>query len=128
MSQDNVKIIKDAHDAFNRGDIPAVLATLDPAIVWEVPKELPYGGIFHGVSEVGGFFQSLRPYFQEFRVESEHQYTVGDQVVDLGHFRGKGKHGQKLEAANAFIWAVRNGKVVSFHEVSDTAALLEAIK
>lgn len=128
MSQDNIKLIKEVHEAFNRGDVPVVLATFDPAIVWQAPKEMPYGGTFQGVPEVGGFFQSLQPYFQELRVESEHQYAVGDYVVDLGHFRGKGKSGQKLDVANAFIWTVRDGKIVSFQEFSDTAALLEAIK
>ena len=34
MSQENVDIIRRGYEAFNRGDLEAILATLDPRIEW----------------------------------------------------------------------------------------------
>src|SRR5215212_7661492 len=41
MSQENVEIIRNAFDAFSRGDIEAVLAVCDENIVVRQPRELP---------------------------------------------------------------------------------------
>ena len=37
MSQEDVKTIQSAYEAFNRADIPAVLEAFDPQIEWHEP-------------------------------------------------------------------------------------------
>lgn len=45
---DNDRVIatlRDAYAAFNRGDIDAAVAGLDPQIEWSEPESFPGGGI-----------------------------------------------------------------------------------
>ena len=37
MSQEDLNTIQSAYEAFNRGDIPAVLEAFDPQIEWHEP-------------------------------------------------------------------------------------------
>ena len=39
----NVEAIREAYAAFGRGDVPAVLAVLDPNIEWMEPEGYPWG-------------------------------------------------------------------------------------
>lgn len=41
--------LREAHAAFNRGDIDAAVRILDPEVEWMKPPEFPGGGTYHGV-------------------------------------------------------------------------------
>jgi uncharacterized protein len=125
----NTDAIAAAHDAFNRGDIEAVLEGFDPGMEWKVPETLPYGGQFHGPEEIGGFFQSLTEYFSELNVQVNELIDAGEYVTDISTIRGKAKEGGgDVEAAAVFIWTMRDGKPVAFREYSDTAAIVQGLR
>jgi ketosteroid isomerase-like protein len=125
----NTDAIAAAHDAFNRGDIEAVLQGFDPEMEWNVPETLPYGGQFHGPEEIGGFFQSLTQHFSEINVQVNELIDAGEYVTDIGTIRGTAKEGgADVEAEAVFIWTMRDGKPVAFREFSDTAAILEGLR
>lgn len=44
--QQNIQTVKDAYAAFERGDVPAILAMLTDDVGWEMPgpAEIPYAG------------------------------------------------------------------------------------
>jgi ketosteroid isomerase-like protein len=128
MSTDYTQMLREAHDSFNKGDIPALFSALDPNITWRVPEVLPFGVTVHGLQELGAFFQNLQPYFSKLSVDSEHLYQVGDYVVDLGHFHGQSSTGKDVDVAFCFLWQLRDGKVINFEEISDAARMLEALK
>lgn len=56
MSNENVALVRSLYEAFDRGDIPAVIAGLAENVSWNSPTVLPHGGIAHGHAEVEGFF------------------------------------------------------------------------
>ncbi len=128
MSADYTRMIKDAHDGFNKGDITPLFSILDPNVTWTIPPVLPFGGTVHSPQELGAVFQSLPQYFNRFGVDTEHQYQVGDYVIDLGHFHGQAKSGTDVDVAFCFLWKFQNGKVINFEEISDTARMLETLK
>jgi ketosteroid isomerase-like protein len=123
----NVESVKSMYAAFNRGDVPSVLARLDPKVEWTVPASLPFGGTFRGPDGVGRFFQGLPGHFPELRVEADAFVASGDDVVARGHHRGKGKSGAAFEVPWAMAWTFRDGKVVRFVEYQDTAKTLQVI-
>ena len=41
-------VVRDLYAALTRGDIPGLLARLDPQVVVDEPKLLPYGGVHQG--------------------------------------------------------------------------------
>src|ERR1700753_4085025 len=52
--------LRDAYAAFNRGDMDAAVASLDPQIDWSEPAEFPGGGSRHGREAVKQYLTSSR--------------------------------------------------------------------
>jgi uncharacterized protein len=126
MSQ-NVEAIREAHEAFGRGDVEAVLDFLDERIVWKIPETLPWGGTYTSREDVAGFFALLLEYFDQFELHPEDLLAAGDRVIDFGVIRGRGKlNDESFELRYCLIWKMRDGKALEMEEFSDTAALVIA--
>jgi hypothetical protein len=48
MSQEDVEVVRQGFEGFNRGDIEAVVEMCDPAIEWFPPAELPGVSAYRG--------------------------------------------------------------------------------
>jgi ketosteroid isomerase-like protein len=123
---DNVQTLRNAYDAFARGDVATVMAAFDESIEWTVPDVLPFGGTYHGPEAVGGFFASLPAHWEDLRVEPQEFIGDGDRVAVLIRLSGRGAAG-RLDGDSVHIWQMRDGKAVSFREYPDTARVLEAL-
>ena len=114
-----------------KGDVPAVLALLDPAIEWTEAERFPYyGGTWRGPEAiVKGLFEPLGRDWASFAVNAESFVTEGDQVISLGRYVGTHKGTRRpVTAPFAHHWRVRAGRIVSFVQYTDTAKVLEATK
>ena len=129
MSEQDVRTMRNAYDAFNRGDIPAVLDAFDPQIDWHEPGggRSP-SGTFKGSSSVANdVFATVPQNFDEFQVEPEEYFDAGNEhVVVTGHFRGKSKSGQAFRLPYAHVWEMRNGKAVRMHNHVDVGLWAKA--
>lgn len=124
MSERDVSTLRSAYAAFARQDIPAVVAVMDPAIVWSCPAELPFGGTFHGPEEVIGYFRSLGDVFEVLEVVTDRFFDAGpDAVVIQGRDRVV-VGGERLEIDFLHLATMRDGKVVAFREYVDSGKLL----
>lgn len=124
MAPTNVDILRDGYAAFSRGDIPAVLAVLDPDIEWIEPEGYPWGATYRGHDEVLGLFgtaaQMLGP---DWRVEPDELLPCGDDgVLALGHHRGTGERGP-WAVPFAMVWQLRDGRAVRFRQYGDTVLM-----
>lgn len=125
MSAENVAVVRSVYENFGKGDIPAVLAVLDPEIEWvESPQDyLPHRGVHHGPGEVAAqVFQMVVDHFDEFAVVPERFHDAGDVVVVEGRAVGKAKSGGVLDAPAAWVWTIRDGKAVVNRNYHDTDA------
>ena len=124
MSQQDVSTMRNAYEAFNRGDIPSVLNAFDPEIEWYEPGggRAPRGTYRGAQSVAQDVFSTVPENFDEFQAEQDQFIDAGDHIVVTGHFRGKAKSGQALDVPYAHVWAMRNGKAVSFHNYVEAAA------
>ncbi len=123
MSADNVALVRGIYDNFAEGDIPAVLATMDPAIEWVESSQtyLPHHGTHHGPAQVAAtVFGMVVEHFDEFVVVGEVFHDAGDVVVVEGRAVGKAKTGAVLDARAAWVWTVRDGLVTANHNYHDT--------
>src|SRR3712207_3582722 len=121
MAQQDVETMRGAYEAFNRADIPAVLAAFDPAIEWHEPGggRAP-GGTFHGAERVArDVFATVPEHFAEFRAEAEQFIDASERLVVTGRFRGRNTGGQVLDTPFAHVWELRGGKAVRFHNHID---------
>lgn len=80
MSKENVTIVQNAYDTFNRGDIQAVFGALDPEVEFYQSEEVPWGGRYHGHKEVGAFLQKLKSSI-ESKFDADQFVDSGDHVV-----------------------------------------------
>jgi uncharacterized protein len=121
MSQQDVETVRSAYDAFNRKDIPAVLALYDPQIEWiEAGGGRAPAGIFREPQNVANdVFATVPQNFDDFRAEPEQFIDAGEHVVVVGRFRGKAKSGATLDAPFVHVNRMRNGKVVGFQNYVD---------
>lgn len=130
MSQQNVAVIQGAYEAFARGDVAAVLAAMDPAIVWNEAENFPYAdrNPYIGLAAVGdGLFRRIAEDWDHFEVAVEEILDGGDRVVALGRYRSAHKTtGARLNAQFAHVWWLRGGKIIRFQQYADTAQTLAA--
>jgi len=49
-------VVRALYDSLAKGDVPGVIARLDPDVIVDEPRELPYGGVHRGRDE---FVQSI---------------------------------------------------------------------
>ena len=117
-------IIKAVYEAFGRGDVPAVLAGFDPQIHWSEAEGFLYaaGNPYVGPQAVAeGVFMRIVSDVQDFAVRPEKYHDAGDTVVAEGRYTGTWKStGIPVDAAFAHVWHVRDGKIVRFHQYTDT--------
>jgi uncharacterized protein len=122
MSEQDVETIRGAYDGFARGDIPAVLGTLDPNVEWVEPGggNSP-SGTFNGPDAVAsGVFGVIQENFDEYAATPSDFSENGDHVVVKGRFTGKNKNGD-LDVGFEHDFQMSDGKVVRFENKIDDA-------
>ena len=128
MSEEHLALVRSAYAAFGRGDLDAVLAVFDPAIVWQTPATLPWSrGEYHGHQGVMEYFSSFLAELTEPRIVPDELLACGDRVVALGFERARARAtGVAFAAAFAHIWTLRNGRAVRLQGIVDTAIIRQA--
>lgn len=48
VTQTPAEVVRRLYDALSKGDVPGVLANLDPEVIVDEPNQLPYGGVHQG--------------------------------------------------------------------------------
>ena len=124
-ARSNAEFVRTLYDAFAKGDVPGVLGTFDPNIVWNNAESSPYAdrNPYRGVPAIAeGIFQRLGGEWEYFRVKPEQFVDGGDVVVVLGRYEAKyRKTGRPLDAQFAHVWWLRDGKVTRLQQYTDTA-------
>lgn len=122
----NVEIVKNVYAAFGRGDIPAVLGAMDPAIEWSEAEGNPYepsGRAWVGPDAImQKLFVRIGSEWDYFRVDPRTFHDAGDTVVVEIRYDGKYKStGKTLDAQACHVFGLRGGEVARFQQFVDTA-------
>jgi ketosteroid isomerase-like protein len=113
-------VLRDAYAAFNRGDIAAAVAQLDPKIEWTEPAEFPGGGSYHGQAGVTTYLTQSRAAWAEVISEPERFIPAGDRIVVFVHARVRPKNSNEWQDVRlADVYTFRNGKPVSMRAFAD---------
>jgi ketosteroid isomerase-like protein len=86
MSQENVELALRTLDAFKRRDVDALVALLDPDVVWEENPELPgLREVYRGRAEVREWMVAVLEVFENLQVEvAELTELGGGNAARLG--------------------------------------------
>jgi uncharacterized protein len=127
MSQENVEIIKAGYEAWNRGDMAAVIEGYDPDIEHWDRADDPDATVRRGLDEVFGGLAELSESYAEIRFEPKEFIDAGDLVVVpvIVAVRGRSS-GAVVEGDQVFVYRLRAGKVTEVREYRDKAEALRA--
>jgi ketosteroid isomerase-like protein len=128
---DNAQFVQGIYEAFAQGDVPFVLAALDPGIEW---NETEHGTFWTGHSFIGpdavleGVFARIAATFGDtFRVEVKRFLDSGSVVVMEGRYKGIAlATGKALDAQVTHVLDIADGKVTKFQQYTDTWGWAEA--
>ena len=118
------------YDALGRGDVPAIFLVLDAQIEWTEAERFPYySGTWHGPQAVlDNLLVPIARDWEGFSATAADFIAQDDRAVALGQYSGTNKRTRRsIAVAFAHVWTVRDGKIISFVQHTDTAKVLEAV-
>jgi uncharacterized protein len=112
----NAVLIKNAYEAFSRGDIPGAMAAFAPDIFWHVPGRGPLARDYRGHDEVFGFFGHFMQLSNgTFQLRVDDVLAQGDRVVVLCTNSAE-RGGHSWTSPEVHVWTVKDGKATVFWE------------
>ena len=133
MSEENVEVVRNAYEAWNRGDVSlkASVAELYAATVHPLPNA-PDTQIRTGRDEILTLYMELREAWERIEIEMEELVDADEYVVVSLFLRGvmQGSTGE-VDERFGVIYALREGKITearffpSFAEALEAAGLSE---
>jgi uncharacterized protein len=131
MSEENLEAARRAVDAFNRGDIDAVLQAVDAEVEWRPEGQtMILGGeppVYRGRE---GALAALREWYEvlaEIHVEIAEVRDLGERIVAIGRIRALGKEsGAPVESPAGYVLDFKHGKLIRVWEYLDPKEALEA--
>jgi ketosteroid isomerase-like protein len=128
MSQENVELIRRSFDAFNRGDLDAILDDLAPEYEFHPSGRFKdTQRVYRGREGFIDFWRAFRAAWEEITISTERIEDRGDRVLTLGHFHGKGSgSGVEVEGEAAWVHTIKDGEVVHLRSFTSWKEALEA--
>lgn len=120
-----IETIKAAYAAFGRNDPSVLFGAMDPSIAWNEAEGSPLadGNPYAGPQAIGErVFGRMMGAIDNFTAVPGTFIDGGDHVVAIGRYGGTMKAGNApLDAPFAHVYRFHDGKIVSFHQFTDTA-------
>jgi ketosteroid isomerase-like protein len=128
MSQENVELVRRAIEAWNRGDLDAILATLHPDLEYVTTGVFPdLDPVYHGHDGFRRFWQDFREIWESLSIEIHELRDCGERVLLLMTFNGRGRDGVEVRRQVASVVAFRDGLDVRHENYGDWTTALEAV-
>jgi ketosteroid isomerase-like protein len=113
MSQENVEIVRQVSDAFNRGDIEGCLAFYGEDVEIEDLMNAPdVPRVVRGIDGARELLTTWSEGFEEFRQDIVELIDLGDTVVGVSDYHGTSREGLTIQLRVADVVEIRDGKLV----------------
>jgi ketosteroid isomerase-like protein len=118
----NTELVRNWLDAFNGGDVDAMLAVADEDSEWVVAREHPAATTHRGREAMRAYLLDWQATMPDFHFEVDEMIEAGDLVLTLGRAGGTGQgSGAAAEIQFATITRFREGRAVRTEEFLDPA-------
>lgn len=108
----NVDLVREAFDAFMRGEVDRALDSADPDIICVRAPPIPDPQTYHGIDGVLQMYADWTTDFDDFEMEALDYDEVGDRVFVEVIQRGRGKaSGVMVVGRFWFVYTVAEGKI-----------------
>jgi ketosteroid isomerase-like protein len=127
MTGGHAELVRSGYEAFNRRDVEAAVADLDPDVVWWPSADEPVTEPSRGHTGFRERIDSMLELSPDIHVEIEELFEAGDLVVACLRYSGRGRgSGAPLEIGETHVVRVRDGKIVEVREYRHRSQALEA--
>jgi ketosteroid isomerase-like protein len=124
----NVDLVRAIYDRFRAGDEDAALALHDPGIEVHERPESPDPQVYRGREGVRRAVDTSRAAFDELDLLPEEFLDVGDHVVVVFRFVGRGRgSGVPVDERLCHVWTIREGKAVRMEVHSGREEALRSV-
>jgi ketosteroid isomerase-like protein len=129
VSQENVELVREAFDAYNRDGIDGILRFLGREVEWRNPADSPIAGVFIGHQGVREWQRLADEAFESMRFEPERIDELPDgRILAVSRFRFRAR-ASDMDAAVGFahLTTWRDGKATVVRMYSSEAEALKAV-
>jgi ketosteroid isomerase-like protein len=128
MSQENIEIVRQQVEAFNRRDFEACQALSTPDVELVTLRAALEGAAYRGPDAFARALGDFDGSWEDLRYEVQEIRPAGDRVVAIGHLRGRGRaSGVTVDAPLAALFGLRAGKIAIMRAYTDVTEALEAV-
>ncbi len=128
--------VREMYEAFNRGDIEAIIGEMHPKVDFKVmgAPDIPYAGHYKGINEVRRFFTEMAKHIEYSEMDPDHFFEKSsngkDLVVVTGNAKGRVlKTGKTTESPWCMIFEFDDvGRITRFRDIFDTLNEAKAFK
>jgi ketosteroid isomerase-like protein len=113
MSSEQAEVVRAQWEAYNRGDMDAFLAPVDPDCEFHEDPSFPEAGVYRGPEEIRAYISQFREAMADHSFEIQEVRDLGSEVIALLHERARGKaSGVEVDIRPAFVYRFRSDKIV----------------
>jgi ketosteroid isomerase-like protein len=132
MSQENVEIVRRAHEALNRGDVDGALTAVDPDVEADLSRSRSAeGGMIEDVIRGREALRArIQDGFDHWKIswdQREYLEVSDDRVLSTASVRFQGRDGIELGDRGAQLWTFADGEVVQLTFFPSKERALESL-
>jgi ketosteroid isomerase-like protein len=111
QAAETLEIIERFNEAFNRHDVPGIMALMTDDVVFENTSPSPDGERFEGQEAVRGFWVRFFASSPNAHFETEDLFAAGDRATTRWRYTWKGDDGKEGHVRGVDVFRVRDSKV-----------------
>jgi ketosteroid isomerase-like protein len=120
MSEENVRIVRQALEAWSAGDLDRTLEAVHPDVVWITSGAIPdMRREYRGHDGVRGFWEDWKGAWQELTLEPLRMVDAGDSVIVLARFDGIARGNLKVSMNITQVHTMSEGKLIRLESFVD---------
>ena len=114
MAPSNADLIRPIYEEWGRGNWEPRFEVYDPDMEWGWSDEFPtFDGVIRDLRDPNPRLHAWLSGWEHWRAEADEYLEMGDYVVVLATYRGRGKgSGIEIVQEGAHVFKLRDGKVV----------------
>jgi ketosteroid isomerase-like protein len=122
VTDEAVKVVEGMLDAWNSGDLDAVLPYFDPACEVVFRPQVPEPGPFHGRDKLREWADGFLSAWESVSTELASSAGTGDRLFAEVRLKARGTgSGIDTEFTEVFVFTVRGGRIVRWQGFTDPA-------
>ena len=126
MSRENVDLARVVHEGWARGDFGAGVDLLAPDFSWDQHREAIERGSRRGAA-IPESIRRIFEVYENYRISADEFIDAGDQVIVVGRGAGVARASRiEMDQRFAFLWTVRDGKLVRLQVFTQREQAIEA--